>query len=163
MKWCQTPDGVSQIIASRWQIGAALAIAMLLCFSFIILLPLVDGIILGLVFAYIARPIQIKFEKHRKLGALVASLCIFVPIVFIVGVGIVEILNQISWIIDNKTAVIGAILDFIRALNIPPELYGSVNDSIRIGVLKEPFYLLASCSRQHRYYWICQEYQSLCH
>ena len=124
-------DGVSQLIASRWQIGAALAIAVLLCFSFIILLPLADGIILGLVFAYIARPIQIKFERHRKLGALIASLCIFVPIVFIIGVGIVEILNQISWIIDNKTAVIGAILDFIRALNIPPELYGSVNDSIR--------------------------------
>ncbi|HWR25317.1 MAG TPA: AI-2E family transporter [Methanosarcina sp.] len=131
MKLSQTPDGVSQIIASRWKIGAALVVAVLLCFSILILLPLADGIVLGLVFAYIAKPIQLKFKRHRKLGALIASLCIFFPIVFIVGVGVVEILNQISWIIDNKTEVVGAILDFIRALNIPPELIGSVNDSIR--------------------------------
>jgi predicted PurR-regulated permease PerM len=130
MRLSQTPDGVSQIIASRWKIGAALTVALLLCFSFLILLPLADGIVLGIVFAYIARPIQIKFNRHRKFGALVASLCIFVPIVFIVGVGIVEILNQISWILDNQTAVVGAILDFIRDLNIPKELLGNITDAV---------------------------------
>jgi predicted PurR-regulated permease PerM len=124
-------DGVEQIIASRWKIGAALGIAVLLCLSFLILLPLADGIVLGLVFAYIARPIQLKFENHRKIGAFVASLCIFIPIVFIVGVGILEIINQVSWIISNKTAVIGAIIDFIGALKIPPELVGSFNDIVK--------------------------------
>lgn len=123
-------DGVEQIIASRWKIGVALAVAVLLYFSFLVLLPLADGIILGLVFAYIARPIQKKFKNRRKLGALVASLCIFIPIVFIVGVGIVEILNQASWIIDNKDAVVGAIMDFISALNIPKEIIGSVHDAV---------------------------------
>ncbi|MDR7664861.1 AI-2E family transporter [Methanosarcina sp. Z-7115] len=130
MKLSQTPDGVSQIIASRWKIGAALVLAVLLCLSFLILLPLADGIVLGIVFAYIARPIQIKFNRHRKIGALVASLCIFVPIVFIVGAGIVEILNQISWILDNQTAVVGAILDFINALEIPAKLLESLNSAI---------------------------------
>lgn len=130
MKLSQTPDGVSQIIASRWKIGAALAVAVLLCFAFLILLPLADGIVLGIVFAYIARPIQIKFNRHRKIGALVASLCIFIPIVFIVGVGVVEILNQISWIIDNQTAVVSAILDFISDLNIPKELLGNITDAV---------------------------------
>jgi len=130
MKLSPTPDGVSQIIASRWKIGAALAIAVLLYFAFLILLPLADGIVLGLVFAYIARPIRVKFKKHKKIGALFASLCIFIPIVFIVGVGIVEILNQISWILDNQTAVVGAILDFISALQIPERLLESINDTI---------------------------------
>ncbi len=123
-------DGVEQIIASRWKIGAALAIAVLLCLAIIILVPMADGIVLGLVFAYIGRSIQIRFKKHKKIGALVASLFIFVPIVFIVGVGIFEILNQISWIIDHQAAVMGAIADFIRALNIPEELMGSVNEAI---------------------------------
>jgi len=130
MRLSQTPDGVSQIIASRWKIGAALAVALLLYFSILILLPLADGIVLGIVFAYIARPIQIKFKKHRKIGALIASLCIFIPVVFIVGAGIVEILNQISWIIDNQTAVAAAILDFISGLNIPEEILESINSAI---------------------------------
>jgi predicted PurR-regulated permease PerM len=124
-------DGVEQIIASRWKIGAALAIAVLLCLSFIILVPMADGIVLGLVFAYIGRPIQRRFKKHKKVGALVASLCIFVPIVFIVGVGIVEILNQISWILDHQAAVMSALEDFIRALKIPEELMESVNEAVR--------------------------------
>jgi predicted PurR-regulated permease PerM len=130
MRLSQTPDGVSQIIASRWKIGAALAVALLLYFSILILLPLADGIVLGIVFAYIARPIQIKFKKHRKTGALIASLCIFVPIVFIVGAGVIEILNQISWIIDNQAAVVAAIFDFIRALSIPEKLLESINSAI---------------------------------
>ncbi|MFZ2497499.1 MAG: AI-2E family transporter [Methanosarcina sp.] len=130
MKLSPNPDGVSQIIASRWKIGAALAVAVLLYFAILILLPLADGIILGLVFAYIARPIRVIFKRHKKIGALVASLCIFIPIVFIVGAGIVEILNQISWILDNQTAVVGAILDFISALEIPERLLESINSAI---------------------------------
>jgi predicted PurR-regulated permease PerM len=124
-------DGVEQIIASRWKIGAALAIAVLLCLSFLVLLPLADGIVLGLVFAYIGRPIQLKFKERRKLGALVASLCIFIPLVFIIGVGILEILNQVTWILNNKTAVTGAAVDFIHALNIPQELIEILNDAVR--------------------------------
>ncbi len=123
-------DGYDKLVASRWKIGAALAVAVLLYFAIIILLPLADGIVLGLVFAYIARPICVKFKKHKKIGALFASLCIFFPIVFIVGAGIVEILNQISWILDNQNAVIGAIFDFISALQIPEKLLQSINDAI---------------------------------
>ncbi|MCQ1536810.1 AI-2E family transporter [Methanosarcina sp. KYL-1] len=118
----QPPDGVSQLIASRWKIGAALAVAVLLYFAFLILLPLADGIVLGLVFAYIARPIRMKFKTRKKLGSMVASLCIFIPIIFIIGAGIVEILNQISWIIDHQAAVLGGIFDFVRSLDIP-EMY----------------------------------------
>jgi predicted PurR-regulated permease PerM len=124
-------DLYDKLLASRWKIGAALAIAVLLCLSFLILLPLADGIVLGLVFAYIGRPIQLKFKESRKLGALIASLCIFIPLVFIIGIGIVEILNQVTWIIDNKTAVSGAAVDTIHALKIPQELVAIINDSVK--------------------------------
>ena len=123
-------DGVSQLIASRWKIGAAIVLAVLLFFGFLILLPLADGIILGLVFAYIARPIRMKFGKYRKIGALIASLCIFVPIVFIVGAGIVEILNQISWFIEHQASFMSGILEFIHSLEIPNEYVERINNAI---------------------------------
>ena len=124
------PDGVSQIIASRWKIGIALVLAVLLFFAFLILLPLADGIVLGIVFAYIARPVQVKFGKYRKVGALIASLFIFVPIVFIVGAGVVEILNQVSWIIEHQASVMSGILDFINALEIPETYVERINTAI---------------------------------
>lgn len=124
------PDGVSQLIASRWKIGAVLTVAVLLYFAFLILLPLSDGIVLGLVFAYIAQPIRMKFKKRKRLGSLVASLCIFVPIIFIVGAGVVEILNQISWIIDHQAAVLGSIFDFVRSLEIPGRYLERINTAV---------------------------------
>jgi len=123
-------DGVSQLIASRWKIGAAIALAVLLFFAFLILLPLADGIVLGIVFAYIARPIRVRFGKYKKIGALIASLCIFVPIVFIVGAGIIEILNQVSWFIDHQTSVMSGILDFIHSLEIPEAYVDRINNVI---------------------------------
>lgn len=130
MRFNYPPDGVSQIIASRWKIGIAIALAVLLFFAFLILLPLADGIVLGIVFAYIARPVQVKFGKYRKVGALIASLFIFVPIVFIVGAGVVEILNQVSWIIEHQTSVMRGILDFINALEIPEMYVERINAAI---------------------------------
>lgn len=126
----QPLDGVSQLIASRWKIAVALAVAVLLYFALLIMLPLADGIVLGLVFAYIGRPISMRFKTHRKIGAMVASLCIFIPIIFIVGAGVVEIFNQVSWILDNQAAVLAGILDFIRSLNIPDIYLERINETI---------------------------------
>lgn len=123
-------DFYDKLLASRWKIGAAIAIAVLLFLAFLILLPLADGIVLGLVFAYIARPIQLKLRGHRQLGAFIASLCIFVPLVFVIGVGVLEIINQVTWIIENKNAVSSASVDFIHALNIPQELVAIFSDSV---------------------------------
>jgi predicted PurR-regulated permease PerM len=130
MKFNQPYDGVSQLIESRWKIAAALVIAVLLYFAFLIMIPLADGIVLGLVFAYIARPIRMKFKRYKKLGSLVASTCIFVPIIFIVGAGIVEILHQISWVIDNQTVVIRSIFDFVGALEIPERYLDQINSAV---------------------------------
>lgn len=126
----QPPDGVSQLIASRWKIGAAVIVTILLFFALLVILPLADGIVLGLVFAYIARPIGKKFPKNRRLGALAASLCIFIPIIFIIGAGVVQILNQVSWIVEHQGEVIGDIFNFVRSLEIPAQYLEEINAAI---------------------------------
>ncbi|WP_243684817.1 AI-2E family transporter [Methanosarcina barkeri] len=56
--------------------------------------------------------------------------CAYSSIVFIVGAGIVEILNQVSWIIGHKTAVAASILNIINSLNIPDRIIESINSAI---------------------------------
>ncbi|MDD3043067.1 MAG: AI-2E family transporter, partial [Methanosarcinaceae archaeon] len=107
--------------------GAAVVVAILLFFALLVLLPLADGIVLGLVFAYIARPISKKFKKKKRLGALVASLCIFIPIIFIIGAGVIQILNQVSWIVEHQSEVIGGVFDFVRSLEIPAQYLEDIN------------------------------------
>ena len=92
-KWCSEHKGILIV---------ALA-ALILIFYF--LFPFLDGVILGMVFAYVARPIRDKFEPRRRLGSLVASVCIVVPIFLILTMGMLEFANQIIILAHNQAAV----------------------------------------------------------
>jgi predicted PurR-regulated permease PerM len=140
-------DGISRIIAAKWELASFLVVLLLFLLFSYILFPLADGIVLGLVFAYIGRPIFMKLRRFRRLGALIATLCIVVPVVFIIGSGIVEILRQIVWVVENQAYVLNTILDLLRSIDVPAtysddvqQLVWDVSTSIlpllgRIGVI----------------------------
>jgi predicted PurR-regulated permease PerM len=127
MEQGQQVDGISLLIYYKWKIAASLALAIILFFVALIILPLADGIVLGLVFAYIARPIFMKLKGRRRLGSLVATMCIVLPVIFIIGAGLLEIINLVGWVVDNQSQVIGSIFDFIREIDIPE----SMNDELQ--------------------------------
>jgi predicted PurR-regulated permease PerM len=94
-----------------------LALALIFYFLF----PFLDGVILGTVFAYVGRPIRDKFEDRKHLGAFVAAVCIIIPIFLILGLGMLEIANQIIALANNQERVLSALYLFIARLNIPPQ------------------------------------------
>ncbi|HNX39301.1 MAG TPA: AI-2E family transporter [Methanothrix sp.] len=79
----------------------ALAALILVALFF---LPFLDGIILGTVFAYVGRPIRDHFRERRKLGSLLAVICIVLPLFIILGLGMLEIANQIVILAKNQEA-----------------------------------------------------------
>ncbi|WP_440953450.1 AI-2E family transporter [Methanococcoides sp. FTZ1] len=121
---------LSRQIGSRWKVLVIVALVILFSIFVYILLPLADGIMLGLVFAYIARPIYTFLQKKRHVGAFIATMFIVAPIILILGMGIIEIANQIVWITENQTVVISNLFDFIRNLNIPHEYYAQIQQTI---------------------------------
>ncbi|SES65193.1 Predicted PurR-regulated permease PerM [Methanococcoides vulcani] len=121
---------LSRQIGSRWKVLVIIALVILFSTFVYILLPLADGIMLGLVFAYIARPIYMPLKKKRHMGAFIATMFIVAPIILILGMGIVEIANQIIWITENQSAVLGSLFDFVRNLNIPQAYYEQIQQTI---------------------------------
>jgi predicted PurR-regulated permease PerM len=67
--------------------------------------PFLDGIILGTVFAYVGRPIRDKFSKQKRLASLAAVICIVVPIFLILGLGTLQVVNQIAILARNQDAL----------------------------------------------------------
>jgi predicted PurR-regulated permease PerM len=122
--------GLSRQFGSRCKVLVIIALVILFSIFVYILLPLADGIMLGLVFAYIARPIYNMVQRKRHIGALIATMFIVAPIILILGMGILEIANQIVWITENQSAVIGGLFDFIRNLNIPQAYYEQIQQTI---------------------------------
>ena len=121
---------LSRQIGSRWKVLVIIALVILFSIFVYILLPLADGIMLGLVFAYIARPIYKVLQRKRHIGAFVATMFIVAPIVLILGMGIIEIVNQIVWITENQSIVVESLFEFVRSLNIPQEYYEQIQQTI---------------------------------
>jgi len=98
--------------------------------------PLLDSMVLGVVFAYVGRPIKNLFGKRQMLGSLLATCCIVIPIFLVITLGTLEIANQLIWLVDNKNELMGISSGFIRSLNIPPifldQLTGSLKELLDI-------------------------------
>ena len=94
-------------------------------------IPLLDGMVLGLVFAYIGRPIRNLFGERRRLGSLVATICIVLPISVIIGLGAIEIVNQLLWLAEHQAEIVHAANGFMGGVNLPPFLYERLNSSIK--------------------------------
>jgi predicted PurR-regulated permease PerM len=92
-KWCSEHKGMLIL---------ALASLLLIFFFFF---PFLDGIILGTVFAYVGKPIRDKFGKRKRLGSLVAAVCIVIPIFLVLGLGMIEIANQIIILAKNQEEI----------------------------------------------------------
>jgi len=101
-----------------------------LLFVAYLLTPLFDGIVLGLVFAYVARPLKNRFKSRMKLServsALLATTTIIVPIVVIFTVGIIEAARQLAWIIQHQEVVMAAIKQGLATAGLSPDLTDSV-------------------------------------
>jgi len=110
----------SQLVENAWIILPILFILILISYF---LFPLMDGIILGVVFAYVGRPIRDKFGRRRRLGSIVATTSIILPIALILGLGGVEVVSQLNWVVENQGEIIRRVGIFLRNIEIPHENY----------------------------------------
>jgi len=87
----------------------ALASLLLIAYFFY---PFMDGIILGTVFAYVGKPIRDHFRRKKRTGVLIAVLCIVIPIFLVLGLGMIEIANQILLLANNQEAIMALLAAF---------------------------------------------------
>lgn len=99
----------------NWTIALVLSIFFLLIASLIFFYPLIDGIIMGIVFSYVAKPVKNRITE--KIGnffsSIVATLLIILPISFLMFYGAFQGLNQLIFIITHQSQYTG---EFITAL-----------------------------------------------
>ncbi len=114
-----------QLVENAWVLLPLLFILILISYF---LFPLMDGIILGVVLAYVARPIRDKFGRRRRLGSIVATTAIILPIVLILGIGGVEVVSQLNWVVENQGEIIRRTGTFIRSFEVPLENYEILPD-----------------------------------
>lgn len=115
----------SETVAGYWRSkhkGILLLAAAATALTFYFLFPFLDGIILGTVFAYVGRPLRDRFQR-RWLGALVAAICIVIPIFLILGLGMLEAANGIMSLVQNQEYLRGYLAIFLEQLQLEIPLF----------------------------------------
>lgn len=116
----QASDGVSTLIKHKWNIALAFIIFLTAITFVYIILPLLDGIIMGLVLAYVARPLKYFIDMRApRLSPYIATGAIVIPIFLIIGLGIIEIFNYMLWAIKNQDYVTGVLMNLVGRLDLP--------------------------------------------
>ena len=107
----QYADGVSTLIKHKWKIALAAIIFLITAMFLYIILPLLDGIVMGIVLAYVARPLKHFTDRYApRFSPYLATGAIVIPIFLIIGLGIIEIFN---FVVRN------VIMSMIRVLTTP--------------------------------------------
>jgi len=123
-------DGVSKLIEHRWTIAVVAGVLLLILAIIHIALPLLDGIVLGVVFAYVGRPINNKLLKYTKLAPIATTVFIITPIILILGIGAIEIVNQCIWAIGHHQEITESLTSTIASLDIPEFIYTDVSITV---------------------------------
>lgn len=127
----QFTDGVSILIKHKWKIVLTVIILLIAFVFMYIILPLLDGIVMGIVLAYVARPLKQYLDRPvPRLSPYIATLAIVLPIFLIIGFGVIEIFNQILWMVRNQDYVVASLLNLLERLNLPDFIHDKTRDII---------------------------------
>jgi predicted PurR-regulated permease PerM len=108
----------------NWLIVFTLALVVLLSYY---IWPLLDGLVLGLVFAYVGRPVRDLFGANRRIGSLVAIICIVVPLSAIFAAGVIETSNQIRWLESHEREIVSLLFELVSKVHIPQAILDEIS------------------------------------
>lgn len=90
--------------------------------------PLIDGVIYGLFFAYVTRPIKDYLNKimgrYRRLAPYIATICILLPVSVAIVTAAIELRKYIGWIARNQEEAYLNINRIYESFGRPFEQYG---------------------------------------
>jgi len=108
----------------NWLIVFTLALVVLLSYY---IWPLLDGLVLGLVFAYVGRPVRDLFGANKRIGSLAAIICIVVPLSAIFAAGVIETSNQIRWLESHERVIVSLIFELVSRVHIPQAIFDEIS------------------------------------
>jgi predicted PurR-regulated permease PerM len=108
----------------EWLIVVTLCLIILLSYF---IWPLLDGLVLGFVFAYVGRPVRDLLGKRRRIGSFAAVICIVVPLSAIFASGVFEAARQVKWLENHQRDIIATSYEFVSRIHIPQIIFDELS------------------------------------
>ena len=102
-----------------WTLVLLLSILVVLALTFYFFTPLLDGIVMGVVFAYVAKPVKRKIEHVGRIKAsVIATAIVILPISVLMFYGLIQGLNQAIYLITHYKVIESGILNILSKMGI---------------------------------------------
>lgn len=120
-------DVIVYLYDRKWQIAAGLAVLLVMAAALYFFRPLLDGVVFGIFFAYVTRPIKDFLSKYTKFAPHLATFCILVPVIAIFLMAAVELRNQLRWLSVHGEDALVLLDEALVSLSVPAEIIDQVD------------------------------------
>ncbi len=102
-----------------WTLVLVVSILAVLVLTFYFFTPLLDGIVMGVVFAYVAKPIKRRFEGiGRVKSSAIATMAVVLPISVLMFYGMIQGLNQAVYLITHYKIIEEGLLNLLAKFGV---------------------------------------------
>lgn len=116
---------------NRFQLAALLLAILLLLASVYYILPLADGIIFGIFFFFITRPIKEYLDKYTKYSPYLATFCLLLPLIAVIVYGLFVVWGEAQWAIGHSAEMIAMIKQLASSLGLPFDVGAALDQAIK--------------------------------
>jgi predicted PurR-regulated permease PerM len=129
----------------RWLLVLVISVLAIVILTLYFFSPLIDGIVMGVVFAYVGKPIKSRMEKYvgSFMSSVLSTLLITIPLFVFFFYGLFQGLNQLVFILTNQEALLQGITTILRDAGLEeryiieverfiPTFYSIVQENVKI-------------------------------
>jgi predicted PurR-regulated permease PerM len=128
MAGVETDGMIEYLYRYRWSIAVAFVALLIVAAVAYFFRPLLDGIVFGVFFAYVTRPIKGFLSRYTRFAPHVATFCILLPVIAIFLFAAVELRAQLLWLSQHGDEALAQVNAALASLSVPPEAIAQLNN-----------------------------------
>ncbi len=121
---------VEDLNKNRLVLAAMLLTAVLAATAVYYLLPLASGIVFGVFFFFVTRPIKQFLDRYTRYSPYLATFCLVLPFIALAAYGAFTVWGEVQWAMGHGQEL-SAIVDRLEAdLALPFDLSNAINEAL---------------------------------
>jgi predicted PurR-regulated permease PerM len=124
-------DILEDINKNRFLLAAILLAVILALLAIHYILPLADGIIFGVFFFFVTRPIKEYLDKYTKYSPYLATFCILLPFIALVAYGVVSVWEEAQWVVQHSHELGDILGEALSGIGLPFGINGYIDEALK--------------------------------
>jgi predicted PurR-regulated permease PerM len=116
---------------NRLRLAAILLTVLLLLVAIYFIMPLADGVIFGIFFFFITRPLKDFLGRYTKYSPYIATICLLLPLIILIVYGLFVVWDEAQWVIGHAAEISAAARNLAAGLGLPFDVSAAFDQAFK--------------------------------